>query len=236
MMENMNNRNTEEELDTASEAKAGEDEAVEIPVEDGNLEEAENGGAEEDMEEAQQESDDSEPAEETAGNEDAEGSGSTKEGFFRKKKKDKKEEALKARIDELEDRVKRQMAEFENFRKRTDKEKAAMFETGAKSVIEKILPVVDNFERGLAAVPEDEKGSAFVEGMNKVYKQLLTELDNMGVKPIEAVGQEFDPNFHNAVMHIEDENFGENIVAEEFQKGYTYHDTVVRHSMVKVAN
>lgn len=236
MMENKNNRNTEEELDTASEAKAGEDEAVEIPVEDGNLEEAENGGTEEDMEEAQQESDDSEPAEETAGNEDAEGSGSTKEGFFRKKKKDKKEEALKARIDELEDRVKRQMAEFENFRKRTDKEKAAMFETGAKSVIEKILPVVDNFERGLAAVPEDEKGSAFVEGMNKVYKQLLTELDNMGVKPIEAVGQEFDPNFHNAVMHIEDENFGENIVAEEFQKGYTYHDTVVRHSMVKVAN
>ena len=236
MMENKNNRNTEEELDTASEAKAGEDEAVEIPVEDGNLEEAENGGAEEDMEEAQQESDDSEQAEETAGNEDAEGSGSAKEGFFRKKKKDKKEEALKARIDELEDRVKRQMAEFENFRKRTDKEKAAMFETGAKSVIEKILPVVDNFERGLAAVPEDEKGSAFVEGMNKVYKQLLTELDNMGVKPIEAVGQEFDPNFHNAVMHIEDENFGENIVAEEFQKGYTYHDTVVRHSMVKVAN
>ena len=236
MMENKNNRNTEEELDTASEAKAGEDEAVEIPVEDGNLEEAESVGAEEDMEEAQQESDDSEPAEETAGNEDAEGSGSAKEGFFRKKKKDKKEEALKARIDELEDRVKRQMAEFENFRKRTDKEKAAMFETGAKSVIEKILPVVDNFERGLAAVPEEEKGSAFVEGMNKVYKQLLTELDNMGVKPIEAVGQEFDPNFHNAVMHIEDENFGENIVAEEFQKGYTYHDTVVRHSMVKVAN
>ena len=236
MMENKNNRNTEEELDTASEAKAGEDEAVEIPVEDGNLEEAENGGTEEDMEEAQQESDDSEPAEETAGNEDAEGSGSAKEGFFRKKKKDKKEEALKARIDELEDRVKRQMAEFENFRKRTDKEKAAMFETGAKSVIEKILPVVDNFERGLAAVPEEEKGSAFVEGMNKVYKQLLTELDNMGVKPIEAVGQEFDPNFHNAVMHIEDENFGENIVVEEFQKGYTYHDTVVRHSMVKVAN
>ena len=236
MMENKNNRNTEEELDTASEAKAGEDEAVEIPVEDGNLEEAESGGAEEDMEEAQQESDDSEPAEETAGNEDAEGSGSAKEGFFRKKKKDKKEEAMKARIDELEDRVKRQMAEFENFRKRTDKEKAAMFETGAKSVIEKILPVVDNFERGLAAVPEDEKGSAFVEGMNKVYKQLLTELDNMGVKPIEAVGQEFDPNFHNAVMHVEDENLGENIVAEEFQKGYTYHDTVVRHSMVKVAN
>lgn len=140
------------------------------------------------------------------------------------------------KIDELEDRVKRQMAEFENFRKRTDKEKAAMFETGAKSVIEKILPVVDNFERGLAAVPENEKDSAFVEGMNKVYKQLMTELDNMGVAPIEAVGQEFDPNFHNAVMHVEDEEYDENIVVEEFQKGYTYHDTVVRHSMVKVAN
>lgn len=237
MMENKNNRNTEEELDTASEAKAGEDEAVEIPVEDGNLEGEEDGTSEEETEGAgQEDSGDSEEAADTADNEDTEGSGSAKEGFFRKKKKDKKEEALKARIDELEDRVKRQMAEFENFRKRTDKEKAAMFETGAKSVIEKILPVVDNFERGLAAVPEDEKGSAFVEGMNKVYKQLLTELDNMGVKPIEAVGQEFDPNFHNAVMHIEDENFGENIVAEEFQKGYTYHDTVVRHSMVKVAN
>lgn len=128
------------------------------------------------------------------------------------------------------------MAEFENFRKRTDKEKSAMFETGAKSVIEKILPVVDNFERGLATVPEEEKASAFVEGMNKVYKQLMTELDNMGVAPIEAVGQEFDPNFHNAVMHVEDEEYDENIVVEEFQKGYTYHDTVVRHSMVKVAN
>ena len=225
-MENQDNRNREEELDTASEAKAGEaDDAVEIPVEDGNLEEEEeNGGSA------------SENDNEAAQEDDAEDSGSAKEGFFRKKKKDKKEEAMKTKIDELEDRVKRQMAEFENFRRRTDKEKAAMFETGARSVIEKILPVVDNFERGLAAVPEEEKGSAFVEGMNKVYKQLLTELDNMGVKPIEAVGQEFDPNFHNAVMHIEDENFGENIVAEEFQKGYTYHDTVVRHSMVKVAN
>ena len=233
MMENKNNRNTEEELDTASEAKAGEDEAVEIPVEDGNLEEAENGGAEEDMEEAQQESDDSEPAEETAGNEDAEGSGSAKEGFFRKKKKDKKEEALKARIDELEDRVKRQMAEFENFRKRTDKEKAAMFETGAKSVIEKILPVVDNFERGLATAQE---GDAFADGMKMIYKQMMTILDDLGVKAIEAVGQPFDPNYHNAVMHVEDESLGENVVAEELQKGYTYKDFVIRHSMVKVAN
>ena len=233
-MENQDNRNTEEEMDTASEAKAGEEDGgVEIPVEDGNLEEENGAGAsEEETEEAQNESDSAEDE----GADGADASGGAKEGFFRKKKKDKKEEAMKTKIDELEDRVKRQMAEFENFRKRTDKEKAAMFETGAKSVIEKILPVVDNFERGLAAVPEEEKGSAFVEGMNKVYKQLLTELDNMGVKPIEAVGQEFDPNFHNAVMHIEDENLGENVVAEEFQKGYTYHDTVVRHSMVKVAN
>lgn len=237
-MENQDNRNREEELDTASEAKAGEaDDAVEIPVEDGNLEEEAKAAEEENGGSASE--NDSEAAQDGAqedGAEDAEGSGSAKEGFFRKKKKDKKEEAMKTKIDELEDRVKRQMAEFENFRRRTDKEKAAMFETGARSVIEKILPVVDNFERGLAAVPEEEKESAFVEGMNKVYKQLLTELDNMGVKPIEAVGQEFDPNFHNAVMHVEDENLGENIVAEEFQKGYTYHDTVVRHSMVKVAN
>ena len=230
-MENQDNRNREEELDTASEAKAGEaDDAVEIPVEDGSLEEEAKAAEEENGGSA------SENDNEAAQEDDAEDSGSAKEGFFRKKKKDKKEEAMKTKIDELEDRVKRQMAEFENFRKRTEKEKAAMFETGARSVIEKILPVVDNFERGLAAVPEEEKESAFVEGMNKIYKQLLTELDNMGVKPIEAVGQEFDPNFHNAVMHVEDENLGENIVAEEFQKGYTYHDTVVRHSMVKVAN
>ena len=236
MMENKNNRNTEEELDTASEAKAGEDEAVEIPVEDGNLEEAENGGAEEDMEEAQQESDDSEPAEETAGNEDAEGSGSAKEGFFRKKKKDKKEEALKARIDELEDRVKRQMAEFDNFRKRTDKEKSAMYEMGARDIIERILPIVDNFERGLATVPEDAKETPFAQGMEKIYKQFQKTLEDAGVKAIEAVGKEFDPNFHNAVMHVEDESLGENIVAEELQKGYMYRDSVVRHSMVKVAN
>ena len=230
-MENQDNRNREEELDTASEAKAGEaDDAVEIPVEDGNLEEEAKAAEEENGGSASE--NDNEAAQEDA----AEDSGSARECFFRKKKKDKKEEAMKTKIDELEDRVKRQMAEFENFRKRTEKEKAAMFETGARSVIEKILPVVDNFERGLAAVPEEEKESAFVEGMNKIYKQLLTELDNMGVKPIEAVGQEFDPNFHNAVMHVEDENLGENIVAEEFQKGYTYHDTVVRHSMVKVAN
>ena len=156
-----------------------------------------------------------------------------KSSFFKKKeKKDKKDE----KIEELSDRVRRQMAEFDNFRKRTEKEKTQMFETGAKSIVEKILPVVDNFERGLAAVTEEEKGTPFVEGMEKIYKQMMTMLEEAGVKPIEAVGQEFDPNLHNAVMHIEDEEFGENIIAEEFQKGYTYRDSVVRHSMVKVAN
>lgn len=156
-----------------------------------------------------------------------------KKGFFKKKeKKDKKDE----KIEELTDRLKRQMAEFDNFRKRTEKEKSSMYEIGAKSVVEKILPVIDNFERGLAAVPEEQKEDAFVTGMDKIYKQLLTSLEEMGVKPIEALGQEFDPNFHNAVMHVEDEELGENIVAEEFQKGYMYRDTVVRHSMVKVAN
>ena len=128
------------------------------------------------------------------------------------------------------------MAEFDNFRKRTEKEKSQMYEVGAKDIIEKILPVVDNFERGLGAVTEEEKENAFVQGMEKVYKQLMTTLEGIEVKPIEAVGKEFDPNFHNAVMHVEDENLGENIVAEEFQKGYMYRDSVVRHSMVKVAN
>ena len=156
-----------------------------------------------------------------------------KGSFFKKKeKKDKKDE----KIEELTDRVRRQMAEFDNFRKRTEKEKTQMFETGAKSIVEKILPVVDNFERVLAAVTEEEKGTPFVEGMEKIYKQMMTVLEEAGVKPIEAVGQEFDPNLHNAVMHVEDEEFGENIIAEEFQKGYTYRDSVVRHSMVKVAN
>ena len=152
-----------------------------------------------------------------------------KKGFF-KKKKDKKDE----QIEDLTDQVKRQMAEFDNFRKRTEKEKTQMFETGAKSVIEKILPVIDNFERGLAAVPEDEKDSAFVDGMDKVYRQMLTELDAIGVKPIEAVGREFDPEFHNAVMQVESEEYDSGIVAQELQKGYIYHDSVVRHSMVAV--
>lgn len=157
---------------------------------------------------------------------------SGKKFFGKKDKKDKKDE----KIEELTDRLTRQMAEFDNFRKRTEKEKSQMYEVGAKDIIEKILPVVDNFERGLDAVTEDQKEDPFVQGMEKVYKQFITVLESMDVKPIEAVGNPFDPNFHNAVMHVEDENFGENEVAEEFQKGYTYRDSVVRHSMVKVAN
>ena len=153
-------------------------------------------------------------------------------GKFFKKKKDKKDE----KIEELNDKYTRLFAEFDNFRKRSEKEKTAMFEVGAKSIIEKILPIIDSFERGLATVPEEEKGSGFAEGMDKVYKQLVTSLEEAGVKQIEALGQEFDPNLHNAVMHIEDESFGENVVAEEFQKGYMYRENVVRHSMVKVAN
>ena len=165
--------------------------------------------------------------------EEAEDTKETKEkkGFF-KKKKDKKDE----QIEELSDRLKRSMAEFDNFRKRTEKEKAAMFEIGAKSVIEKLLPVVDNFERGFTTLSEEQKEDPFVMGIDKTYKQLLKVLEDLEVKPIEAVGKEFDPNFHNAVMHVEDEEVGDNIVVEEFQKGYTYRDGVVRTSMVKVAN
>ena len=157
---------------------------------------------------------------------------SEKKGFFGKKKKDKKD----TQIEDLTDKLRRQMAEFDNFRKRTEKEKSGMFEMGAKSVVEKLLPVVDNFERGLASVPEEQKEDPFVAGVDKVYKQLLTVFDELGVKPIEAVGQPFDPNFHNAVMHVDDESVGDNIVVEELQKGYTYKEFVVRHSMVKVAN
>jgi len=173
-------------------------------------------------------------AEEAAEEEAVDEAAAEKKGFFGKlkDKKDKKD----AQIDELTDKLKRQMAEFDNFRKRTEKEKAGMFEIGAKSVVEKILPVIDNFERGLAVVPEEKKDDPFVTGMDKIYKQMLAVFEEIGVKAIEAVGNEFDPNFHNAVMHVDDEEQGENIVVEEFQKGYMYRDTVVRHSMVKVAN
>ncbi len=150
----------------------------------------------------------------------------------KKNKKDKKDE----QIADLTDRVQRQMAEFDNFRKRTEKEKSQMFDMGAKSILEKVLPVIDNFERALAGVSEDAAEDAFVDGMNKIYKQMFQMLETAGVTPIEAVGKEFDPNYHNAVMHVEDDAFGENEIVEEFQKGYMYHDSVIRHSMVKVAN
>ena len=206
------------------ESKTMEQEPVtqeeEIVVEDTTAEDVSETA---DQEEAQAEP---ETAEEDAGTD--------KKGFFGKKKekKDKKDE----QIAELTDKLKRQLAEFENFRNRTDKEKSQMYAVGAKDVIEKILPVIDNFERGLKSIPEDQKGGPVASGMEMIYKQLITVLSDLGVTPIEAVGQEFDPNLHNAVMHAEDEGLGENIVAEEFQKGYKYKDTVLRHSMVKVAN
>lgn len=152
--------------------------------------------------------------------------------FGRKPKKDPRDE----KIEELTDRVTRQMAEFDNFRKRTEKEKAAMYEIGAKNVIEKLLPIVDNFERGFLTVAEEDREDAFVKGMEMVYKQIMTTFETIGVKPIEAVGKEFNPDLHNAVMHVDDESVGENTIVEEFQKGYTYQDSVVRYSMVKVAN
>ena len=171
---------------------------------------------------------------ETANESSEESSKEEKEGKKPFKKKEKKKDKRDEQIEQLTDRVTRQMAEFENFRRRTDQEKAQMFGNGQKAIVEKILPVVDNFERGLATV--EEGADPFADGMLMIYKQLLTTLEEAGVKPIEAVGQEFNPDFHNAVMHVDDEEVGENIVVEEFQKGYMMNDSVVRHSMVKVAN
>ena len=171
-----------------------------------------------------------ETKEETEASNEAEAPKEKKKLFS--KKKDKKDE----KIEELTDQLRRQMAEFDNYRKRTDKEKASMYIIGAKEIVEKLLPVVDSFERGLATATQEQLEDPFVDGMNKVYKQLITSLEELGVKPIEAVGAEFNPDYHNAVMHVEDEEVDENIIVEEFQKGYTYKDFVVRHSMVKVAN
>ena len=181
--------------------------------------------------EAAESGEQAEETEESEAEDGQEAPADEKKGFF-KKKKDKKDE----QIEELNDKLKRQMAEFDNFRKRTEKEKTQMYDMGAKSIIEKILPVIDNFERGLAAVPEEQREDAFVVGMDKVYRQMLTELDASGVKPIEAVGQEFDPNFHNAVMQVESEEDDSGVVAQELQKGYMYKDSVVRHSMVAVVS
>lgn len=195
------------------------------------VEETENIEPVEETAEEMPEESSSEDEEESTGSENEE-KGSK---FFKKDKKPKKDKK-DIQIEELTDKYKRTMAEFDNFRKRTEKEKTAMYEIGAKDIVEKMLPIVDNFERGLQGLSEEEKNGAFADGMDKVYKQMIKALEEAGVKPIEAVGCEFDPNLHNAVMHIDDESFGENIVAEEFQKGYTYRDSVVRHSMVKVAN
>lgn len=205
---------TEETVDNTEETFENVEETVEETTE---------GTEEATQEEAETEVDDTEDSEETT---------EKKKIFGRKSKKDPKDE----KIEELTDRVTRQMAEFDNFRKRTEKEKSAMYEIGAKSVIEKLLPIVDNFERGFSTVAEEDKEDSFVKGMEMVYKQILTTFETIGVQPIEAVGQEFNPDLHNAVMHVEDETVGENIIVEEFQKGYTYHDAVVRYSMVKVAN
>ena len=214
----MDKKMTQEEMvkEAVEEAKKQASESGEVPAE----EEVKSSESEE------QEASDGQEQE-------ASNDGKEKKGFFKKKnKKDPKDE----KIEDLTDKLTRQMAEFDNFRKRTEKEKSAMFEVGARSVVEKILPTVDNFERGLASVSEEQKEEPFVQGMEKVYRQLIASLEAIGVKQIEAVGQEFDPNFHNAVMHVDDEEAGDNIIVEEFQKGYMYRDTVVRHSMVKVAN
>ena len=214
-MEDNKEKNLNEDLEQEDTTqKEPQTESQEEPQEEIQIEEEQQSDAEQKSEEETDSKDDK---------------SDKKKSFF-----GKKDNKLQDKVDELEDRVKRQMAEFENFRKRTDKEKTAMFETGANSVIEKILPVVDNFERGLAGLSEEEKKQPFAEGMAMVYKQLMTELDKLEVKPIEAVGCEFDPNLHNAVMQVESDEYESGIIAQELQKGYTYRDTVVRHSMVAV--
>ena len=227
MSDKMSKEDMVKEAVEEAKAKAAEAEAAE---ETGEAEDAAEAGEAAGTEETGAEAPEADAGE---GDPEDEASKAEKKKLFGKKnKKDKKDE----KIEELTDRLTRQMAEFDNFRKRTEKEKSQMYEIGAKDIIEKILPVVDNFERGLSSMSEEDKATPFAEGMEKIYKQLMTTLDGIGVKPIEAVGQEFNPDFHNAVMHEESEEVGENIITEEFQKGYMYRDSVVRHSMVKVAN
>lgn len=216
----------DEELKNENEAAEAESKAAENTQE----QEAQN---EEETREAAEENEAEDSEEKDSEEKDSEEKDSKDKGLFgKKKKKDKKDE----QIEDLNDRLRRQMAEFDNFRKRSEKEKSQMFDMGARSIIEKVLPVVDNFERGLAAVPEDQKDDAFVTGMDKVYKQLMTEFDSIGVKPIEALGQEFNPDLHNAVMQVESDEYEPGVVAQELQKGYMYKDTVVRHSMVAVVS
>ena len=230
----------EKDLAKAEEAEATKtDASTEEAREAPKGEEPKEGAQTEELKEPANEPAETEEAKEPAEAEAEEGEEGKKSWAERRAEKkqakeDKKIDEQKLQIDQLQDKVKRQLAEFENFRKRSEREKETMFETGARSVIEKILPVVDNFERGLATVNPEQENDAFVDGMNKVYKQLIKELDAIGVKPIEAVGKEFDPNLHNAVMQVESEEYESGIVAAELQKGYTYRDTVVRHSMVSV--
>lgn len=212
----------EEEMDTAADSGAPDSEET---MADSGVADSEETAADSDVEDTEETPEGEEPK-----------TWAEKRAAKKQEKADKKSNADKEKIAELEDKVKRQLAEFENFRNRTEKEKQAMFETGAKSVIEKILPVIDNFERGFATVEEADAEDAFVKGMNQVYKQMMDELDKIGVKPIEAIGTEFDPNLHNAVMQVESEEFESGIVAQEFMKGYTYRDSVVRHSMVGVVS
>lgn len=204
-------------------------ETIDNETAENKAEEIEIEGADEESTQTAEETKDTD-VNEAKSEDDASADADEKKGLFKKKKKDKKDE----QIEELNDRLKRQMAEFENFRKRSEKEKSQMFDMGAKTIVEKILPVIDNFERGLAAVPDDKKDDPFITGLDKVYKQMLTELDAAGVKPIECVGQEFDPDFHNAVMQVENDELESGTVAQELQKGYMYKDSVVRHSMVSV--
>lgn len=222
----------EEELTDVSEDGAGREAEDNVP--DSEECETEDDASDGEEPEAEDSESDSEECQAEGDTPEAKENQSAKKIFKKQSKADKKLEGYKDQIAQLEDKVKRQLAEFENFRNRTEKEKQAMFETGAKSVIEKILPVVDNFERGLATVPEDKLEDPFVDGMNRIYKQMLAELENIGVKPIETVGREFDPNLHNAVMQVENEEYESGVIVQELQKGYTYRDSVVRHSMVSV--
>ena len=225
---------SEEKTDKVINKDTGETVAEEKAEDVSELEEAVEEAAEDTKAEDIEITEESEEAESPEEEKTGKKSWSEKKAEKKAQKADKEKEALKAKVEELEDKTKRQLAEFENFRNRSEKEKAQSFDRGAASVLEKLLPVVDNFERGFAAVEEEDKNDAFVVGMDKIYKQLMDELDKMGVKPIEAVGKEFDPAFHNAVMQTESDEYESGVVAQELLKGYTYHDTVLRHSMVSV--
>ncbi len=217
-----------EPQNTAGTAETVAENATEAAENAATTETAEEQTSGETAEEGLAEGEDGEPGMEEGGEPVKE----KKKGLKKKQKKDKKDE----KIEELNDRLVRNLAEFENFRNRSEKEKSAMFDMGAKSIVEKILPVVDNLERGFEGLTDEEKETPFVKGIEAVYKQIQTVFEEIGVTPIEAVGQEFDPNIHNAVMHDEDDSEETNKVIEEFQKGYLYKDSVVRHSMVKVLN